>query len=54
MRWCPVELGIREGDRVQVLAPPLEGRVVTLGQELCDDGVAVQVVEPTDPSGAAR
>lgn len=41
--WKPVETGIREGDRIQILSPTLEGRVVTLGQELCDEGARVRV-----------
>ncbi len=43
--WRPVELGIREGARVQVFAEGLTGHVVTLGQELCDDGSRVSVID---------
>jgi len=43
VRWVPVRRGLREGDRVQVLGDGLSGAVVTLGQELCDDGSEVAV-----------
>lgn len=42
----PVQLGIAEGDRVQIVSPALSGRVVTLGQPLLDDGSAVMIVDP--------
>jgi RND family efflux transporter MFP subunit len=56
--WRPVEVGVREGDRVQVLGEGLRGYVVTLGQALCDDGGRVTVVggperqAPLDEGGA--
>lgn len=43
--WSPVEVGIRDGDRVQVLGGGLNGDVVTLGQQFLDDGSAVTIVE---------
>ncbi len=43
----PVEIGIRERDHVQVLSPEISGRVVTLGQQLLDDGSAISIPEPT-------
>lgn len=49
--WKPVETGIRDGDQIQILSPALEGRVVTLGQELCDEGSRVRV--PGDEGAAA-
>jgi len=48
--WRPVEPGVREGARVQVLGEGVTGRVVVLGQELCEDGAPVVV--PDDPSDA--
>jgi RND family efflux transporter MFP subunit len=39
--WRLVRPGIREGNRVQVLDEDLSGRVVTLGQQLLDDGSAI-------------
>lgn len=58
-RWLPVRQGIRDGDAVAVhpvgggdwSRPPAAGTpVVTLGQELCDDGSLVNV--PPIPEGA--
>ncbi len=44
VRWQPVEPGIREGRRVQVMANRvLEGSVITLGQQLLDDASSVTV-----------
>lgn len=43
-RWVPVVPGIREGARVAVTSElALDGPVVTLGQELCEDGGPVVV-----------
>jgi len=41
-RWQPVRVGIRAGDRVQV-DDDLRGRVVTLGQQLIEDGSPITV-----------
>jgi RND family efflux transporter MFP subunit len=41
--WREVKVGIRAGDRVQVEGDGLSGRVVTLGQQLVDDGSAVNI-----------
>ncbi|HYG23546.1 MAG TPA: efflux RND transporter periplasmic adaptor subunit [Verrucomicrobiae bacterium] len=41
--WRPVEVGIRENERVQVIGDGLAGRVVTLGQQLLDDGSAITI-----------
>lgn len=52
VRWLPVEIGIQQGDRVQILGDaPLEGRVVTLGHQLIDDGSAI-VIPGADPEPA--
>ncbi|MEZ5973534.1 MAG: hypothetical protein R3E96_01455 [Planctomycetota bacterium] len=40
-----LEIGIREGDAVEVSGLTTREPVVTLGQELCDDGAPVQVVQ---------
>ncbi|MCK8517339.1 efflux RND transporter periplasmic adaptor subunit [Methylonatrum kenyense] len=40
--FVPLELGIRETGRVEVLEPAITGRVVTLGQHLLSDGVPVR------------
>jgi RND family efflux transporter MFP subunit len=36
--FVPVELGIVNGTRAEILNPPLSGAVVTLGQHLLEDG----------------
>jgi len=41
--WHEVSLGIREGDRVQVLDDGLSGQVVTLGQQLIEDGASIRI-----------
>jgi RND family efflux transporter MFP subunit len=41
--WHPVQVGIRQGDRVQIGGEGLSGRVVTLGQQLLDDGSAIRI-----------
>jgi RND family efflux transporter MFP subunit len=41
--WREVEVGIRQDSRVQVAGDGLVGQVVTLGQQLLDDGSAVSV-----------
>jgi len=42
--WREVKVGIRAGDRVQVEGDGLSsGRVVTLGQQLVDDGSAINI-----------
>lgn len=41
--WRPVKVGIREGRHVEVSGDGLEGQVVTLGQQLIQDGSKVIV-----------
>jgi RND family efflux transporter MFP subunit len=41
--WRDVQVGIREGHRVQVEGEGLTGRVVTLGQQLVNDGSAITI-----------
>ena len=43
--WREVRVGIRDGNRVQVEGEGLTGRVVTLGQQLVDDGAAITIPE---------
>ncbi len=52
VRWRPVAAGIVEGERVAVLGEGLEGAVVTLGQDLCDDGARV-LASPRPEAAAA-
>jgi RND family efflux transporter MFP subunit len=52
VKWVEVEPGIREGDQVQLVSPELSGRVVTLGQQLIEDGSAIVIPEKEPlPSG---
>ena len=56
--WREVTVGIRDGARVQVSGEGLSGRVVTLGQQLVDDGCAITIPaeegsERPEPQGAA-
>jgi RND family efflux transporter MFP subunit len=46
--WRQVQVGVRQDDRVQVSGEGMEGRVVTLGQQLLEDGSAIS------PSGSAE
>ncbi|MBM9605583.1 efflux RND transporter periplasmic adaptor subunit [Desulfopila inferna] len=41
--WKPVDTGIREGDAVQIVGDQLTGRVVTLGQQLLNDGSQITI-----------
>lgn len=43
VRWQPVTVGIREGNRVQITGEGLSGRVVTLGQQMVDDGSKITI-----------
>ncbi len=50
--WREVETGIRDGERVQVKGEGIAGRVVTLGQQLVDDGSPILI--PGDSAAPAR
>jgi len=53
--WREVRVGIREGGRVQVAGEGLAGRVVTLGQQLLNDGSAITIPAAAAPgSGAGK
>ncbi len=43
VRFVSLTTGIQEGDLIEVLAPPLEGRVVTLGHHMLEDGAKVRL-----------
>jgi RND family efflux transporter MFP subunit len=51
--WREVRVGIGDGDRVQVLDDKLSGRVVTLGQQLVEDGSAILIPGEGAESAAA-
>jgi RND family efflux transporter MFP subunit len=52
--WREVKVGIREGDRVQVEGQGLNGRVVTLGQQLVNDGSPITIPGEKTPAAADR
>jgi len=47
--WREVTVGIHDGDRVQVEGQGLSGRVVTLGQQLVDDGSQIAIPDEKRP-----
>ncbi|MCF8062287.1 MAG: efflux RND transporter periplasmic adaptor subunit [Deltaproteobacteria bacterium] len=51
-RFVPVTLGIVSGDAAELLEPPLEGAVVTLGHHLLEDGSPVLLPGGPTPAGA--
>lgn len=54
VRWQTVEIGIREGDDVAIRGIPRNGRVVTLGHQLLDDGSAVVLPGEAESDSDAR
>jgi len=52
VNWREVRVGIREGDRVQVEGEGLSGRVVTLGQQLVNDGSQITIPGVQNKSAA--
>jgi RND family efflux transporter MFP subunit len=50
--WREVKVGIREGQRLQVEGDGLSGRVVTLGQQLVDDGSKITIPVKEDKAGS--
>jgi len=52
--WREVKVGIREGDRVQVEGEGLSGRVVTLGQQLVNDGSPISIPAEQTKTAAGR
>ncbi len=52
VRWQPVEAGLRDGEQVQLSGEGLAGRVVTLGQQLLDDGSPITIPDHDDAESA--
>jgi RND family efflux transporter MFP subunit len=52
--WHEVKVGIREGARVQVEGEGLSGRVVTLGQQLVNDGAPITIAAEQNQTAAGR
>ncbi|MFA9480236.1 efflux RND transporter periplasmic adaptor subunit [Phycisphaerales bacterium AB-hyl4] len=50
--FVPVRVGVTQGNRVQLIDPPLAGRVVTLGQHLLEDGSSITLVDDDDDEAA--
>ncbi len=50
-RFVPVRTGLALGDRIQVIAPELRGRVASLGQHLLRDGAPIRLVSGSNGSG---
>ena len=55
-RWAPVQVGISEGERVQVTGDGISGRVVTLGQQLMDESskLTIPAAHAAEVSSAGR
>ncbi len=51
-RRVPVSVGLREGSRVEIVEPPLDGTVITLGQHLLEDGTLITVSSREELAGA--
>ncbi len=49
VRWREVTIGIRDDDRVEILDGDFSGRVVTLGQQLLDDGSLITIPAEQQP-----
>ena len=54
VHFVPVELGIVNGTRAEILNPPLSGAVVTLGQHLLEDGSKIILPDETRKDRAPR
>lgn len=52
-RFVPVTVGIAAGETAEILDPPLDGQVVTLGQHLLEDGSAI-VLPDAKPADSGR
>ena len=53
-RFVPVTTGIKNGNQVEILNPPLSGSVVTLGQHLLEDGAAIILPDGTPKNPAQK
>jgi RND family efflux transporter MFP subunit len=54
VRWCPVKIGIRDNEMVQIECEGLTtGLVVTLGQQLLDDGSSIFISDENNETGTA-
>ena len=54
VRWCPVKVGIRDNEEVQIVCEGLtKGLAVTLGQQLLDDGSDIFISGENNRAGTA-
>lgn len=54
VRWCPVKVGIRDGEKVQIDCEGLtKGLVITMGQQLVDDGSEIHISGESNNTGIA-
>ena len=44
VKWVKVQPGMKDGSRIQLLDTDISGQVVTLGQQLIQDGSTIRVV----------
>lgn len=54
VKWQPVEVGIRSEEDVQIKSPAIKGSVVTLGQQMIEDGSKVVVSNAKLDTGEAN
>lgn len=45
VRWQEVQKGIRNGDSIEILTEGISGQVVTLGQQMLEDGSSITIPE---------
>lgn len=55
VQWVEVIPGLKDGNQVQLVGTDVTGRVVTLGQQLIEDGSAIRIqAEMSAPGGADK
>jgi hypothetical protein len=54
VNWREVKVGIHEGERIQIEGENLSGQVVTLGQQLVDDGSEITIPDERAETVAGR
>ncbi|MCP4752531.1 MAG: efflux RND transporter periplasmic adaptor subunit [Proteobacteria bacterium] len=52
-RYVPIEVGIVDKEQAEVVSPSLSGQVVTLGHHLLEDGTAIVLPRPKEPSDSS-
>lgn len=54
VRWVEVEPGLKDEDQVQLIGAEISGQVVTLGQQLIQDGSIIRIREASSPPAGGR